>query len=77
MHILLADTIEVCGRSHKFMKLMDQFRIVCSPDIHDRLYVTEIAHIQHTMGLPPSDKLYKQPVLIHWKVMLLSNCIYE
>ncbi len=24
MHILLADTIEVCGRSHKFMKLMDQ-----------------------------------------------------
>ncbi len=50
IHILLADTIEVCGGSRKLMKIMNQFGIVCSSDTHDR-YVTEIAHIQRNKTL--------------------------
>ena len=50
MHILLADTIEVCGGSRKLMKLLNQLGIVCSPDTHDR-YVTEIAHNQRNKTL--------------------------
>ncbi len=45
LHLLLADTIEVCGGSRKLMKIFNQLGAVCSPDTHDR-FVTEIANTQ-------------------------------
>ena len=45
LHLLLADTIEVCGGSRKLMKIFNQLGAVCSPDTHDR-FVTEIVSTQ-------------------------------
>ena len=50
MHILLADTIEVCGGSRKLMQIFNQFGVVSSPDTHDR-FITEIATIQRAKTL--------------------------
>ena len=40
-HILLSDTIEVCGGSRKLMRILNQLGVVASPDTHDR-YVTSV-----------------------------------
>lgn len=47
MHILLAETIEVCGGSHKLLKLCNQFGISSSID----RFVTEIVEMQRTQTL--------------------------
>ena len=47
IHVLLADTIEVCGGSRKLIQILNQFGAVSSSDTHDR-FVTEIARIQRT-----------------------------
>ena len=45
LHILLSDTIEVCGGSRKLMRIFNQFGVVASPDTHDR-YMTSVAEQQ-------------------------------
>ncbi len=50
VHILFAETIEICGVSQKLIKLCNQFGISSSVDIHDR-YVTEIVEMQREKTL--------------------------
>ena len=50
IHILLAETIEMCGGSQKLMKLCNQFGISSSVDTHER-YVTEIVEMQRKQTL--------------------------
>lgn len=45
LHLVLADTIEVCGGSRKLLKIFNQLGAVCSPDTHDR-FVTDVANTQ-------------------------------
>ena len=40
-HVLLSDTIEVCGGSRKLMRIFNQLGLVASPDTHDR-YMTRV-----------------------------------
>ena len=40
-HVLLSDTVEVCGGSRKLMRILNQLGVVASPDTHDR-YVTSV-----------------------------------
>ncbi len=50
VHILFAETIEMCGGSQKLIKLCNQFGMSSSVDIHDR-YVTEIVEMQREKTL--------------------------
>ena len=45
IHLVLTDTVEVCGGSRKLMKILNRVGAVCSADTHDR-FVTSIAEHQ-------------------------------
>lgn len=45
VHTLLTDTVEMCGGSHKLLKILNRLGAVSSQDTHDR-FVTEMAGIQ-------------------------------
>ena len=49
-HILLSDTVEVCGGSRKLMRILNQLGVVASPDTHDR-YVTSVVENERKINM--------------------------